>query len=157
MSGHMGVMNTKALETAGIDQNTLDPDGGLIGREKDSFPSGYLEETAFTSLTDIIPEADISEMAQLMTKAQDIYISYGITTAQEGLMKYKEFDILKNSDLKIDVVGYADIKSCGKLPSENHRYVQKYNNRLKIGGYKVFLDGSPQGLSLLHILLRSFI
>ena len=46
-SGHMGAANSRALEQAGITQNTPDPDGGKIGRDENGDPNGYLEENAF--------------------------------------------------------------------------------------------------------------
>ena len=45
-SGHMGAANSRALEQAGITQNTPDPDGGKIGRDENGDPNGYLEENA---------------------------------------------------------------------------------------------------------------
>lgn len=43
-SGHVGVMNSKALEMFGIDENTPDIDGGVIERYPNSRkPTGYME------------------------------------------------------------------------------------------------------------------
>jgi hypothetical protein len=47
-SGHMGVLNSKALEVADIGADTPDPDGGKIHRRTGSKePAGLVEETAF--------------------------------------------------------------------------------------------------------------
>ena len=46
-SGHLGVYNTKALEMAKVNSETINPPGGVIRREKDGkTPNGVLEETA---------------------------------------------------------------------------------------------------------------
>lgn len=53
--------------------------------------------------------------------------------------------MLKKGELFLDVVGYVDAKKCPQIYKENREYQNKYNGRFKLGGYKLFLDGSPQG------------
>ena len=87
-SGHMGVLNSAALAALGIDSNTPDPEGGLIGRVPGTRePNGYLEETAFTLLASKLPQPSMEQLCSLMESAQNIYLSHGITTAQDGLTK----------------------------------------------------------------------
>ncbi|MEG1268428.1 MAG: amidohydrolase [Oscillospiraceae bacterium] len=148
-SGHMGCVNSRALELSEIDENTENPQGGVIGRVGNTKePSGYLEETAFMGLASGAPQPSEKEMLTLLKRAQEIYFSFGVTTAQDGLMKDMEFSLLKAADdtgvLKLDVIGYADIKSCPELVSGNPG-LAAYHGHFKIGGYKLFLDGSPQG------------
>ena len=147
-SGHMGVLNTKALEILGINARTKDPEGGKIGRvDNTNEPNGYLEESAFVSETQKIQINSKEQMTKLIKKAEKIYASYGITTAQEGLTKKIEYDLLKSmADKKIldlDIISYIDIENTDTLV--NKEMVGKYYNNYKIGGYKLFLDGSPQG------------
>lgn len=148
-SGHMGVINSKALALAGITKDTPDPPGGRIGRLADGSPSGYLEEKAFMTLAANTGTADAETALNHFVQAQKTYLSYGITTAQDGILHRKELDFLvqaaeKNS-LLIDVVGYVDLKNDADALHEYPEYVKNYHNRFKIGGYKIFLDGSPQG------------
>ena len=71
-SGHMGVLNTAALQAL-ITADTPDPEGGVIGREEDGSPSGYLEETAFTSHTARIPQPTLEQLGrQLGRRAADL-------------------------------------------------------------------------------------
>lgn len=148
-SGHMGVANSKALQMLGISADTPDPEGGRIGRMTGSRePSGYLEETAFTQNSSKIPLPSIDQRLAELDRAQDIYLAHGITTAQDGLTRTAEWQLLSQAAeadrLKIDVVSYLDLNLNPEL-RENSRYWQRYYNRLKLGGYKIFLDGSPQG------------
>lgn len=148
-SGHMGCVNTRALELAGIDALTPSPDGGVIGRESDGEqPNGYLEERAFMNLAAVIPPASETEMQALLTKAQEMYARYGITTVQEGYAQAMEYAALCRADaagsLLLDVVGYADIKDHAALWEEDRQRVAA-GRRFHLGGYKLFLDGSPQG------------
>lgn len=149
-SGHMGVINSLGLSELGITENTPDPQGGKIGRLSGSMqPDGYLEENAFTGVSAKIPAPEPEAMMEQMALAQDVYLKNGITTIQDGLTKSKEWAMLKMmSDkglMKADIVAYADIRDNAALVENNPEYVDKYKNRLKIGGYKLFLDGSPQG------------
>lgn len=149
ISGHMGCVNEAALKRTGISEMTEDPPGGVIGRvNKTKEPNGYLEEKAFINISGKIPKASEDEMLKLIDKAQNIYASYGIATAQEGLMKENEFRLLKKSSDKnrlfLDIIGYADIKDSAYTAENNPKY-RSYVNHFKIGGYKLFLDGSPQG------------
>lgn len=148
-SGHMGILNTLGLKLNNISSSTPNPDGGYIEKDESGNPTGYLEEKAFMNISKNIPQADENTMEKLLLKAREIYLSYGITTAQEGIMSQDEFNILKkaseNNNLICDIIGYADMKKAPLLLEKNKSYYKKYINRLKIGGYKIFLDGSPQG------------
>lgn len=145
-SGHMGVANSLALAATGIDATAPDPAGGLIGREADGkTPNGYLEEKAFMAIGAKLPGPSRAELKEALDRAQDIYLSYGITTAQEGIAKAREIDALKGARLKMDVVAYVDMKECPEILRSEAAYVGTYQDGFKIGGYKIFLDGSPQG------------
>ena len=148
-SGHMGVLNTAALQALGITADTPDPEGGVIGREEGGTPSGYLEETAFTGATSGVPQPTLEQLGRQIDAAQRVYLSHGITTVQDGLTKYPEWAMLSSmaeaGRLITDVVAYAEMKDCRALLAEHPDYARGYRSRLRIGGYKIFLDGSPQG------------
>ncbi len=149
-SGHMGVANTRALELMGITAATPDPEGGKIGREADGkTPNGYLEETAFTTGTTAMPKPTLEDMLQALDAAQEKYLSYGVTTMQDGLTRKGDWTLLQaaaeQGRLKADVVSYIDENLEQALLERETAYLGKYAGRLKIGGYKIFLDGSPQG------------
>lgn len=148
-SSHMGVVNSLALKKQKLDKNVLDMPGGHYGRDENDDLNGYLEEKAFINFRNKMPMLSETEFMQLMIKAQDIYASYGITTVQEGMVTKPLWQLLKKASesnvLKLDVVGYIDLEHDEKLLLENNKYLKQYQNHLKIGGYKIFLDGSPQG------------
>lgn len=146
-SGHMGVAGSSALQIAGIDKNS-NPDGGVVGKDDNGEPNGYLEETAFMQIASHMPPPDMSALMKNMEKAQELYFSHGITTAQDGRVQQQEFDLLKSfsksGDLKLDVIGYVDLKNNKSIMDDNQQY-SDYINHFRLGGYKIFLDGSPQG------------
>ena len=73
VSGHMGVFNTKGLEKLKIEEKNT--------------KEGYLEESDFIKQTVKIDKLDEKEEQNNLIKAQEKYLSYGITTVQEGLIK----------------------------------------------------------------------
>ena len=146
-SGHLGVINTKAMALFNLNDQVSDPVGGKYGRDKFNHLNGYLEEQAFFALSNQNIQNNIHLKEQII-EALKIYASYGITTVQEGFMKTKEFNFLnelaKEDKLFLDVVGYVDIKENQPI-YQNHPEYYSYHNHFKLGGYKLFLDGSPQG------------
>ena len=92
-SGHMGVFNSKALTLFGVTAQTQPPEGGVIARDAQGNPTGYMEETAFLGYASRVPPSD-TDPIELMRKAQQIYLSQGFTTAQDSLLKEKEYELL---------------------------------------------------------------
>lgn len=148
-SGHMGVVNSAALEFLGIDAGTPNPQGGLIAKGPDGTPTGYLEETAFFTSGAKLPQPTLDDLLDDLVKAQEVYFSYGVTTIQDGLTRGAEWQLLaaaaQRGLLKADVVSFLDQNQCRDLFLQNRDRVGRYQNHLKLGGYKVVLDGSPQG------------
>lgn len=149
-SSHMGAANSMALERQGINADTKDPEGGRYGRISGTRePDGYMEEDAFVEFRNQMPMPEIEELMKQFQKAQEIYAGYGITTVQEGMVTEALFPLLqyaeKGNVLFLDLVGYIDLENAAHILRENVEYTKEYRNHLKIGGYKIFLDGSPQG------------
>lgn len=153
VSAHLACVNSAALKLAGIHKDTPDPDGGKIGRLPGGVePSGYLEEAGMIPVQKLMAgfaKPDMAVMSELMQKA---YLENGITTVQDGASGNHELQVLKllakNDLLKVDVVAYRLMNSeenffLGEKEEDNGDYW----GHLKIGGYKLVLDGSPQGRS----------
>ncbi len=147
-SGHMGCLNGFALRLAGINASTPDPEGGKIGHGPDGEANGYLEEAAFTAVQRFIPPVTPQRLMEGLERAQRLYASYGVATAQEGLLHPEDYAFLKEADetgrLRVDVIGYADIHQRERFAHVQPNWGLR-PGRFRVGGYKMFLDGSPQG------------
>ncbi len=144
-SGHMGIVNSLALEFLHIDENTKDPEGGHFGRiENTSMPNGYMEEVAFRDTIQSKNVHTIEELKEAYKKAEMLYASYGITTAQDGLLDSIGFSLLdtlaRENKLALDVISYIN----PEFKDDYQKYLKNYYNHFKIGGYKILLDGSIQ-------------
>lgn len=153
-SGHMGVANSALLRLAEIDKHTKDPKGGRLGRIENSMePNGYAEESAAVAKVVTCVFSRIKgDFTNQIKKAQQVYLSHGITTVQDGASTRD--DVRKLSEaaekglLTVDVVSYVLVNEEPLyVMTEYKKYDKTYQNRFKIGGWKIILDGSPQGRS----------
>jgi predicted amidohydrolase YtcJ len=146
ISGHFCVMNSKGLEMMGITAKSKNPAGGVIRRMPGSNePNGVLEELAAIPLYGkaLTPKTTAAAM-KFATAGQDMAISYGYTTAQEGrAMDESLANLAENNFFKIDVVAYVDYSRSDIMKTK--WYSKEYNNHYRIAGLKLTLDGSPQG------------
>ncbi len=155
-SGHASVANSAMLKLLGITESSKDPEGGHIGRDKKTGKlNGKLEENAsFTALLAITEKMNKGKDTQAhamenLMKAQDEWLSYGQTTICDGRTMGESVALLEKAAsqhlLKADVVYFPDYEYFKKdFTSFKPKYM-KYENRLKLAGFKFSDDGSPQG------------
>ena len=148
ISGHFAVVNSKALELLEITSTTKNPEGGIIRRENGTEPNGVLEELAAIPYMLKVLNPTSKEAAEHFFEAgQEMALSYGFTTAQEGrAMENHELLVAASQagKLKLDVVSYVDYLFVDKYMGSKWN-TNTYNNHYRIGGVKLTLDGSPQG------------
>lgn len=146
VSGHLAAANSKALAIAGINADTPDPAGGHIRRLSNGEPNGVLEESATYPLRSYMFAVGADPMANLASALAE-YASYGITTAQDGAASADVVGLLQAAGaagaLNMDVVAFPITRKAEPLPKQWP--LGKYENRFKVGGVKLMLDGSPQG------------
>lgn len=147
-SGHMGVFNSMALELLGVTPDTPAPAGGAIGTENGKL-TGYMEENAFLQYQQKVPAPDLADLLDACRRAQQLYASYGIATVQEGMMPDRLIGLyqalLERRLLELDVVAYPGVQVLDAVCDAFPEAVRRYDRRFKLGGCKLFLDGSPQG------------
>ena len=148
-SGHIGVVNSSALELFGITADTPDPEGGHIGHWEDGTPNGLLEEAALMNhLMSIFPKPSLGNIISSFKKGTKLYAQYGITTAQDGGTTDQMLMLVKLARLlhlfKIDVVGYYGISEEGFSKLDWVKEQNRYKGGFRLGGVKFLLDGSPQ-------------
>lgn len=147
-SGHVGVCNSIALEKLGYDSNHRIVEGG----EVHCFPSttelsGLLKEQAILApeIQEKIGKPTLKELMDSIISAQKLYASFGYTTVQDGFTDNRMYPLLEQAatqnQLFLDVVSYFSFSYYEQLKNRDDK---NYNQHYRIGGMKLFLDGSPQ-------------
>ena len=150
ISGHFCVVNSKGLEVLKISSETPNPEGGIIRRISGTQePNGVLEELAAIPFMPAVLGPKSEEALEVfLTAGQNMALSYGYTTVQEGRAMKNSHLFLEhaaNTDfLKLDVVSYIDYSIADSLLNSNW-YSSTYKKHYRIAGVKLTLDGSPQG------------
>ncbi|MBO20422.1 MAG: hypothetical protein CL732_07780 [Chloroflexi bacterium] len=83
-SGHAVVLNSLGLQLAGINADTPDPVEGVIERDESGEPTGVLLEMAGYLAQRVDWGRSRNKMAQGVTAANRLLLSYGITSLQDA-------------------------------------------------------------------------
>ncbi len=144
-SGCMCAVNSKALELADISKETSAPSGGSIEHDPQTGElTGVLRENAMNLIWKIIPEPNEEEVLAATSLACNKIVEAGITSAHWIVSSPTEIQIVKRLHaenrlpLRINIIFPANIldQMTYLLP-----YKDSEDDRLRIGGVKVFADG----------------
>ena len=147
ISGHLGVVNSAALESMGIKEDVEDPPGGFYGRDETGRLNGLLAETAFNPVRSQALELAPLDGLRVLSRASHIYLSRGITFAQNGLADPAAVRALKPAlqfgliPLRLSVWPSADAEQ--QRLAGDLAIVQ--GDRVHLGPVKLVSDGSLQG------------
>ena len=148
VSAHLGAANSLGLKLANINSKTQDPPGGKIRRYTNSLePNGVFEETAAYPLQQLAMSSYKDPIGSVK-KAMQIYARNGITTVQDGASSPETIALMQAADVQgminLDVISFP-VGQNGLDQNLDSINFGSYEGRLKIGGIKLILDGSPQG------------
>lgn len=151
--GHIGIVNTTALEKAGFDEKTPNPQGGIIEKNENGELTGKLFEAANMKMNDVASYTD-AELLKAVKIASDHFISGGITSIHEaGTFDSNSYRLLQtaiqNKEIRVRV--YAIVGTI----NDSDKFVDKMMNagivtgtgdeKFRVGPAKIFLDGSSSG------------
>lgn len=148
ISGHMGVLNSKALAILEPTKDILFSEGSTIGKDpKTGELTGFFAEEAIFAIAKSpkIVRKGFSSIAEAAFQSQQYYASFGITTAQDGAyVEATHHPIIEalQEKMMLDICVYLLIE--GNSMEEKKKIHPLYNNHFKRAGVKVILDGSPQ-------------
>lgn len=150
--GHSAVANSRALALAGIDENTPQPEGGLI-EIRDGRLTGMVAETGREPFEAVMPHSSVDEMVEAIERAGKLMLSHGITSVMEAAIGLHDgWD---------EMVAYRRARDEGRLPVRVYGCVMADKTRsilpqamaeglstgkgcemFRIGPVKMFTDGS---------------
>ncbi len=143
--GHICVLNSRALQLAGIEAKTPDPRGGIIDRDSSGEPTGILRETAFDLVLKAIPKLTLDDYEEAIIAASQRALEAGLTTVHCITGSKQELRSL----LKLRAEGRLRLRFYIFIPVE-HMEAARYlglrsgfgDDMVRLGGIKVFTDGS---------------
>lgn len=149
---HISAHNSLSLELAGLDDNTPDPDGGVMDREH-GIINGVMRENAHMNILKT-SRLSKSELMEAMKAANDLLIREGITSVHDSggfgpLQMHAIQEAYRENMLQIRL--YAMIFSF----TDNLDFVENYirmglhtgfgDEHFRLGPVKLMIDGSSSG------------
>ncbi|WP_078555498.1 amidohydrolase [Bacillus alkalicellulosilyticus] len=153
---HAILANSKALEIAKIRKSQVDPQGGIIVKDNEGEPTGYLLDEAQEIVKECVPEVSEAYLHKALQVAVDDMLSLGLVGGHtEDLAYYGGFERTFTTFQK--VIDGTTRKFRAHL-LVHHDVVdtmqQNYNQGeitpfLEFGGMKIFADGALGGRTAL--------
>ena len=146
VDGHAALANSKALQLAGINKDTPDPDGGQILRDEKGDPTGLLIDNAVDLVRVVIPAPDAIEMARRVNLAIDHCHRFGVTGVHEAGVSWKRVEYYKlladEGKLKIRIYGLLDDVPETLDAGFSHGPLFTPDNILTVRAVKLYADGA---------------
>ena len=155
--GHNALVNTKALELAGINRDTKDPFKGIIERDPiTGEPSGTLREpSAMNLVADVLPTETPELRLNGLLYAQNLASSFGITSMIDAAVNEPYLISFKDLAQK----GELNLRMTACIEYGRQHYVQKFSGfedlykrrsefehpRINTNCVKIFIDGVLEG------------
>lgn len=146
VDAHAGWANSKALELAGINKDTIDPPGGQIIRDSEGNPTGVLIDTAMQLVQQVMPPVDEEQLVESAKLAFAHILELGITQVHDAGVNARELALFKrlaeNDELPVRLhsliaasePALPELVAAGPYRSDN--------DRLQVRGVKVYGDGA---------------
>jgi len=143
-SMHAAWANSRALQIAGIDGSTPDPEDGLIQRNERGEATGILFEGAMRLVSDHIPSPTEEQLADDLSAAQNKLSEVGLTGVHDfdGPTCFRALQILhERGDLQLRVI--KNIPVAHLAAARNLGLRSGFGDAwIRIGNIKVFADGA---------------
>ena len=147
VDGHAGWANTRALQSAGVTASTADPAGGRIERISGSRdPAGVLVDAAMALVDEKVPPPRASDRDLALHEAQELLVARGVTAAADMGTSLEDWMTFRRAGdagrLRIRIMAYASNVEAMSLIGGSGPTPWLYDDRLRMGGIKLYLDGA---------------
>jgi len=150
--GHISCVNSKALELAGLTNETPDPPGGTFHKENGEL-SGLLLESAHMNIFQLADYSE-EEVMQGLEIASDDFLKHGITSVHDAggygtkHIRYLQKAVKENKIKQRVYALYGSLYESPKMVKagiESGIATGLGDHRFKVGPAKVFIDRSSSG------------
>lgn len=145
IDGHAGWANSRAMELAGIDDDTPDPIGGKIIRDENGRATGVLIDRAMGMVQAQVPKPTKDDIRDAYINAVDSLVALGMTGMHDAGISIHEAEVLismaDNEELNMRV--YAMLHNAGPNLDAMGEPLKAYGkDRLDIQAVKLVSDGA---------------
>ncbi|MDA0280081.1 MAG: amidohydrolase [Proteobacteria bacterium] len=142
--GVSALVNTKAMELAGITRDTPDPEGGRFERELDGTPTGYVLANAMNVFREILPPETDAYLKDSLLRGLRANASLGWTQTQDAGMSYRLVELMKEiheeGDMAHRVYAAIPVQEAAIMLERGRETTADY--MFDVRGIKVFIDGT---------------
>jgi predicted amidohydrolase YtcJ len=145
IDGHAGWANTRALEIAGIDDDTPDPVGGKILRDANGNATGVLIDKAMELVEAHVPQPTKGDIRAAYRQAVAELVSLGMTGVHDAGINQDEAEVYMSmaDDGELDMRIYAMIGGADDTLDAIGAPIRAYgDDRLEIAAVKLYADGA---------------
>ncbi len=147
MCGHVIVVNSRALELAGISNDSKDPEGGQIDRDTETNePIGVLRGNAEDLIWNVMPSPSVEQLKKGIKQAAKQFLARGVTSVSDAGVERSEVvkayqaaiwgdNLPLRVNLMMSVSVLEELVTLGILTGFG-------DDRLQIGAIKIVADGS---------------
>jgi predicted amidohydrolase YtcJ len=152
-SGHCTVVNSKALELAGVTAQTPAPPDGRIIRDESGEPTGVLLERAWLLVERLLPPLSVDEIAQAVRRISEVMAVRGILSASDATTgrysgietEWRGFARALEQGAKVRMTlmpDYDQVEKAGWLNDRQKVVVPQSHPDLRLGAIKLYIDGA---------------
>jgi hypothetical protein len=152
--GVSALVNSKALELAGITKDSPDPVGGKFERNADGTPNGYILASAMDIFRDIIPPKTREYKKDSLVQGMYENAKVGWTNTQDAGMPYVNVEIIKEihaeGNMSTRIYAAANVIEAATMLKRGRETTP--DNMFDLRGIKVYIDGTlgSRGAALLE-------
>lgn len=154
---HAVLVNSKALELAGITKDTENPPGGVIVKDEQGEPTGYLLDQAQELVKAIIPKATEEYLYTALKKSVQDCLSLGLVGSHSEDLSYygsfhKTYGAFVNLIERDNCKYRAHLLVHHEVVDDMHEFGHRYKDStgfVTLGAMKIFADGALGGRTAL--------
>lgn len=145
VDGHAGWANSRAMEIAGITDDTPDPVGGRIVRDGNGKATGMFIDKAMALVASHIAPPDKDDIREIYRAAFNGLVPYGMTGVHDAGVNITEAEVLVSmaDDSELGLRVYAMLRGAGENLDAIGKPLKRYaDDMLEIRSVKLYSDGA---------------
>jgi len=142
--GVSALVNSRALELAGVDANTPDPEGGRFERDAEGQPTGYVLAEAMDRFRAILPPETDAYLKENLRRGMQANAALGWTQTHDAGMSWRQVGLLRelHNEGRMAHRVYIAVPIAEARQIIEHGRERSDDGFFELRGIKVFIDGT---------------